>query len=107
MPDLRLDPYILDVLMRDLAGHDRKPSAFLVYLCLWQRTVGSRLRAAHLSHRQLAEATGFSKSAVQSALKLLARRKLIRAERASRTAIPAYTVLRPWGGKRWRPGVSP
>ena len=33
-----LDPYILDVLMRDLVGHDHTPSAFLVYLWLWGRT---------------------------------------------------------------------
>jgi hypothetical protein len=27
-----IDAYILDTLMRDLVGHDRQPSAFLVYL---------------------------------------------------------------------------
>ena len=27
-----LDAYVLDVLMPDLVGHDRRPSAFLVYL---------------------------------------------------------------------------
>lgn len=107
MAELRIDSYVLDVLMRDLAGHDRQPSAFLVYLCLWRRTIGSRVRAAHLSLRQLSESTGLSKSGVQSALRLLARRKLIRIERALPTAVPAYIVLRPWGSKRWRPGVTP
>ena len=33
---LPLDPYITDVLMRDLVGHDRTPSAFIVYLWLWR-----------------------------------------------------------------------
>lgn len=103
----RIDSYILDVLMRDLAGHDRKPSAFLVYLSLWRRTVASRVRAAHISLRQLSEATGLSKRTVQSALRLLARRRLIRVERVSPTAVPAYTVFRPWGSKRWRPGATP
>jgi hypothetical protein len=31
---LALDPYLTNVLMRDLVGHDRLPSAFLVYLWL-------------------------------------------------------------------------
>src|SRR5690349_10544746 len=30
-----VDDYVIDVLMRDLVGHDRAPSAFLVYLYLW------------------------------------------------------------------------
>src|ERR1041385_7594092 len=33
-----LDRYVIDVLMRDLVGHDHTPSAFLVYLWLWART---------------------------------------------------------------------
>ena len=32
--------YVLDTLMADLVGHDRQPSAFLVYLHLWRRTAG-------------------------------------------------------------------
>ena len=31
---IALDGYVLDVLMRDLVGHDKKPSAFIVYLYL-------------------------------------------------------------------------
>ena len=31
---VQLDAYVLDTLMRDLTGHDRQPSAFLVYLSL-------------------------------------------------------------------------
>ena len=30
---LRVDDYVIDVLLRDLVAHDRSPSAFLVYLC--------------------------------------------------------------------------
>jgi len=29
-----IDDYVLDVLMRDLIGHDQKPGAYLVYLHL-------------------------------------------------------------------------
>ena len=35
-----LDEYVLDVLMRDLVGHDKSPSAFLVYLHIWSQTEG-------------------------------------------------------------------
>ena len=31
---LSLDDYVIDVLMRDLVGHDRRPVSFLVYLWL-------------------------------------------------------------------------
>jgi transcription initiation factor IIE alpha subunit len=91
-----LDPYLVDVLMRDLTGHDRRPSAFLVYLFLWHRTVGQGVKSVEVSHRAIAEATGLSKSAVQSALRTLGRRRLVQSHRASRTATPHYAVLRPW-----------
>ena len=29
-----LDDYVVDVLLRDLVGHDRRPVSFLVYLFL-------------------------------------------------------------------------
>lgn len=100
MPDVKVDSYVLDVLMRDLSGHDRKASAFLVYLFFWLKTVGAGRRSTRASLRQIAEGTGLSKSAVQSALKVLQRRKLLRAERRSRTAVPEYTLYRPWAGRR-------
>jgi winged helix-turn-helix DNA-binding protein len=93
---VRLDGYVLETLMGDLVGHDRAPSAFLVYLALWNRTGGRHGAAARMSHRDLAEETGLSKSAVQGAVRHLARRRLIAAARASATATPEYTVLRPW-----------
>jgi len=91
-----LDPYIVDVLMRDLTGHDRQPSAFLVYLFLWHRTTGSGVRTVRVSHRAVAEATGLSKSAVQSAIRTLLRRRLLQSQREARTATPEYAVQRPW-----------
>jgi hypothetical protein len=91
----RLDAYVVDTLMADLVQHDRQPSAFLVYLQLWWRASGRRSAVA-VSHQAMADATGLSKSAVQAAVRTLLRRRLIRAARASATAVPAYTVLRPW-----------
>jgi len=91
-----LDDYILDVLMRDLVGHDRSPSAYLVYLHLWSQTVGRRQKATRLSHQTIADATGLSKSAVQSGMRNLIRRRLVSARRESATAVPEYRVARPW-----------
>jgi DNA-binding transcriptional MocR family regulator len=94
-----LDAYIVDVLLRDLAGHDRSPAAFLVYLFLWRRTRGPGSPAAvRLSHRQIAEDTGLSKSAVQQALRVLHRRSLVKSERRHQTDTPAHEVRRPWAG---------
>lgn len=97
---VQVDDYVLDTLMADLVGHDRQPSAFLVYLHLWRRTHGAAEApvgsAVQLSLLDLAAATGLSKRAVQAALARLVRRKLIASWRESITAVPVYTVLRPW-----------
>ena len=82
--------------MRDLIGHDRQPSAFVVYLLLWRRSGADRSGAAQIALQDIAEATGLSKRSVQSALGWLAKRKLIAVTRAGITAIPVYTILRPW-----------
>jgi hypothetical protein len=97
MPTL-VDDYVIETLMRDLVSHDKKPSAFIVYLFLWRRTLGQARPSVHQSHQQLADATGLSKSAVQAAIKVLARRRLIETRRASKTATPEYFVHRPWAG---------
>ena len=91
-----LDSYIIDSLMPDLAGHDRQPSAFLVYLVLWRLSEGAGRASAQVALRDIAEATGLSKRGVQSALAWLNKRKLIAVARASITAVPVYTVMRPW-----------
>ena len=91
----RIDAYVLETLMPDLVLHDRQPSAFLVYLQLWYRSRSASARVG-LSHQNMADATGLSKSAVQAAIRTLTRRRLIRAMRESSTAIPQYVVLRPW-----------
>jgi hypothetical protein len=92
----QIDDYVLDVLMRDLVGHDRSPSAYLVYLHLWGQTVGKRAKSARLSHQMVASATGLSKSAVQAGMRRLVRRRLVSVHRDSPTATPEYQILRPW-----------
>ncbi len=96
MATIALETYIVDTLMADLVGHDRQPSAFLVYLYLWRQTCGSDRPSVQVALIDIAEATGLSKRAVQSALGWLARRKLLTVTRASITAVPIYGVLRPW-----------
>jgi hypothetical protein len=90
---LLLDDYIIETLMRDLCGHDRQPSAFLVYLFLYGQASGGEVRIAL---RDIAESTGLSKRSVQNAVTHLMKRKLISASRESITAVAVYTILRPW-----------
>jgi hypothetical protein len=95
-PLLQLDDYIVDTLMGDLIGHDRHPSAFIVYLFLWRATHRGRTATAQVALVDIAGGTGLSKRSVQSALTRLVQRKLIAVRRDSITAVPEYTVLRPW-----------
>lgn len=95
-PRLSLDRYVIETLMPDLVGHDRRASSLLVYLALWARTNGRPAARARLSLRALAEETGLSRRGVQEGLHNLTRRKLVSATRASITAVPEYVVLRPW-----------
>jgi DNA-binding GntR family transcriptional regulator len=93
---LQLDEYVIDVLMGDLVRHDRSPSAFLVYVFLWRLTHGAAKPTVQIALQDIAERTGLSKRSVQSALGWLVKRKLIAIARASITAIPVYTVMKPW-----------
>ena len=93
---ITLDPYILDSLMPDLVGHDRQPSAFLVYLYLYRRARGRVARAATASLQQMASDTGLSKSAVQQAIRTLKRRRLVYSKQTSATSAPEYVVATPW-----------
>ncbi|MES2176230.1 MAG: helix-turn-helix domain-containing protein [Gemmatimonadota bacterium] len=100
MRQYAIDRYVLDTLMADLVGHDRHPAAFIVYLALTARSLAEDGLAVTLSLRELAEATGLSKRAVQDAVQRLDRRKLVMVDRASPTAVPEYTVLKPWNRRR-------
>jgi hypothetical protein len=93
---MRVDPYIIDTLMRDLVAHSRSAAAFLIYLQLYRQTQGMGRESVAISHAVLAELTGISKRSVQSAVAHLAGRRLIRRRSARPTAVPVYTVLTPW-----------
>jgi hypothetical protein len=95
MSQVQLDAYILDSLMPDLVGHDRRPSAFITYLFLWRRAARAGWRV-QVSLRDIADGTGLSKRATQEALRVLERRRLVTAWQAHPTAVPEYQVLRPW-----------
>ncbi len=98
-PDtFRLDGYIVDVLLRDLVGHDRSAASFLVYVFLWRRARPGR--SSRLSHREIAEETGLSKSAVQQALRNLHRRGLVKSTRQHQTDTPEHEVIRAWARRR-------
>ena len=98
---VRIDDYVLDVLMRDLIGHDQKPAAFLVYLYLYGQAARTKWKPVAASLRTLADATGLSKSAIQIALARLRRRELIVTTRNHATATSRHRVLR-----HWRAGCS-
>jgi len=91
-----IDDYVLDVLMRDLIGHDQKPAAYLVYLHLYGQAARNKWRSISASVRTIAEATGLSKSAVQAALAHLRHRQLIATIADQVTATPRHRVLRYW-----------
>lgn len=93
---MRVDPYVIDTLMRDLVAHSRSSAAFLVFLQLYRHTQGVGAESVAISHAVLAESIGLSKRSVQVAVAHLLERRLIRRRRARPTAVPLYTVLTPW-----------
>jgi hypothetical protein len=92
---LAFDDYVIDVLMRDLVGHDRKPTSFLLYLWLHAEQT-RRDGPVQASYVDLAESVGVSKSSAQVAAKWLVRRKLVSVSKDNVTATPCYRVQRPW-----------
>src|SRR5689334_6717505 len=93
---MKIDPYVIDTLMRDLVGHSRSSAAFLVYLQLYRHTHGTGRETVAMSYQFLAELIGISKRSVQSALAHLMERRFIRRRMARPTAVPVYTILTPW-----------
>jgi len=87
------DSYVVDALMRDLVGHDRRPSAYLVYLAL--TAVAGEGRAL-MTLTQISERTGLSKRSVQEALRHLEGRGLLITRKEAPTDPCRYEPLRPW-----------
>ena len=93
---LTLDPYVIDVLLPDLVGHDKRPAAYVLYLWFWATTRSAGKKSGFFSYQALTDRTGLSKSAIQRAVAWLVRRQLLRVRRKSVTAVPEYSVLTPW-----------
>jgi hypothetical protein len=87
---LPLDRYVVDTLMGELVGHDRKPSAFLVYLLIEASDGGA------LSYTMIAERTGLSRRSCQAAIAHLERRRLIAVTRRAGNEAAIFRPVRPW-----------
>jgi hypothetical protein len=90
-----VDTYVLDALMPDLVGHDRRPSAFVVYLWLWRRTRGGSTKTV-ASLQMIADGTGLSKGSVQAAVAWLRRRELIETNHRMATLAPSFALRCHW-----------
>jgi len=101
---ISFDDYVIDVLMRDLVGHDRRPTSFLLYLWL-DAEQARRDGPVQVSYLELAESIGVSKSSAQVAVNWLVRRKLLAISKENVTATPCYTVQKPWRD-RVRPATA-
>jgi hypothetical protein len=91
-----IDSYVIDVLMPDLVGHDRRPAAFLVYLFLQRHARPNRRGEVPVSLQMIATRTGLSKSTVQNAIRHLKRRRLLDPDLETTTSAPVRRVLHPW-----------
>jgi IclR helix-turn-helix domain len=96
MERLVLDPYVLDVLMPDLVGHDHRPACFIVYLFLLRQAARARRDTVSVSLQTIANGTGLSKSTVQAALRHLLRRRLLDPNVSATVSAPVRRILRPW-----------
>lgn len=96
MRQLKIDAFVIRSLMRDLVSHDKKPSAFLVFLYIYYAIEKEADDSVALSLNQLVGATGLSRSAVQSGLQTLLKRELLSAEKKTVTATPVYRIHKHW-----------
>ena len=92
---IHLDEYVLDDLMRDLVGHDRRPATYLVYVWLAAEQQ-RRKKPVVISYSELAESTGLSKTSAQAAVGWLVRRRMLSVTKENVTATPSYTIQTPW-----------
>ena len=93
---IALDAYVVDVLLPDLVGHDRRAASFVLYVWLWAMTHARGRDTAFFSYQVMTDGTGLSKSAVQRAVSWLERRQLVRVRKGSPTSVPEYAALTPW-----------
>ncbi|MBV9009129.1 MAG: hypothetical protein JO354_08185 [Verrucomicrobia bacterium] len=91
-----VDDYVIDVLLRDIIGHDKQPAAWLLYIYLYGQAARKQWKPVVASLRALADATGLSKSAVQTAMQNLRRRELVVTVAPGPRATPTHFVQRHW-----------
>jgi len=91
-----LDARVIDLLMPDLIGHDRRPAAFLVYLFLLRHTRPGSRDTVSMSLQTIATKTGLSKSSVQSAIRHLKRRRLLDPDLEATVTAPIRRIMRAW-----------
>src|SRR5476649_2428921 len=96
MQHFNLDHYVIDVLMPDLVGHDRRPATFVVYLYLLRSAATAKRDTLAVSLQTIATKTGLSKSTVQAAVRHLRRRRLLDPTVLATVTDPVRRVLRPW-----------
>jgi DNA-binding MarR family transcriptional regulator len=96
MKPYAIDRYVIDVLLPDLVGHDRRPAAFLVYLALLCEADRRHAASVPISLQELATRTGLGKSTVQAAIRHLKQRGLIDPEHVATTSAPSRKVVRVW-----------
>jgi hypothetical protein len=96
MKRVAVDSYVIDVLMPDLIGHDRRPAAFIVYLFFLRQASFNGRDAVSVSLQNIATRTGLSKSSVQAAIRHLRRRGLLDPAVVATVANPVRRVVRPW-----------
>jgi hypothetical protein len=100
MQKIPVDTYVIDILMPDLVGHDRRPASFLVYLYLLRQAARARRDQLSVSLQTMATHTGLAKSTVQSAIRHLRRRRLLDPDVAATSVLPVRAILRPWVNQR-------
>ena len=96
MQHFNLDNYVVDVLMPDLVGHDRRAAAFVVYLYLLRQAAKGGRDTLSVSLQTIATKSGLSKSTVQAAIRHLRRRRLLDPGVLATVTDPLRRVLRPW-----------
>lgn len=86
----KIDNFFFDILMPKIAS----PSASMIYLFLFRRSLGFHKYSVKMSHQTIAESVGLSKRAVQNALLLLNKLNIIKSSRTHKTAIPEHFIIR-------------
>lgn len=89
---VRVDTYVIDSLFSKIAN----PTASLVYLYLWRRTIGQGQERIKISAQIIAESLGLSRRTVQLALRKLNEMGYIATDGLGELGIPEHRVLSPW-----------